>query len=131
MDNEFVTYEQALGVRELGFDEPCFGWFTHGFLRIGNVESKHVQGEGELLAPLKQQVFRWFREKYQLRGFIGWRPNTKKWDYHVVNMTLDVIEYVKERGFDKFNTDHIFNTYEEAESNCINKLIEIVKNEKI
>ena len=27
MEKEFVSYEQALALKELGFDEPCFGYY--------------------------------------------------------------------------------------------------------
>jgi hypothetical protein len=27
MEKEFIPYEQALALKELGFDEPCFAWF--------------------------------------------------------------------------------------------------------
>jgi hypothetical protein len=53
---DFIPHEPALALKELGFDEPCFGWFTNSYLRIGSVvENKHVQGEDETLAPLYQQ----------------------------------------------------------------------------
>jgi hypothetical protein len=29
MNKEFVPYEQALALKELGFDEPCFGFYTY------------------------------------------------------------------------------------------------------
>ena len=29
MNKEFVTYEQALILKELGFDEPCIGFFEN------------------------------------------------------------------------------------------------------
>jgi hypothetical protein len=28
MNKEFIPYEQALDLKELGFDEPCFGWYS-------------------------------------------------------------------------------------------------------
>ena len=28
MNKEFVKYEQALALKELGFDEPCIGWYN-------------------------------------------------------------------------------------------------------
>ena len=27
MEKEFIPYEQALALKELGFDEPCFGYY--------------------------------------------------------------------------------------------------------
>lgn len=44
MNNEFIPYEQALELKELGFDEECLDYYP----------------------ILWQQAFRWFREKYQL-----------------------------------------------------------------
>lgn len=67
MKHLFVSYEIAKALEELGFDEPCFGWFTDNYLRIGGVvELKHVQGEDETLAPTYQQVVDWFREKREI-----------------------------------------------------------------
>jgi hypothetical protein len=119
MNKEFIPYEQALELKELGFDEPCFGWFTNSYLRIGSVvENKHVQGEDETLAPLYQQAFRWFREKYELifhiecdyNSFLGYKDG-----------------YIPIYSLYPFSHD-CYKTYEEAELACLKKLIEIVKN---
>jgi hypothetical protein len=72
-------------------------------------------------------VFRWFREKHNLRGFIGFRPNVKQFDYHICDMSLSGKEYVKQRTMEEFNKDPKVGTYEEAELECLKKLIEIVK----
>jgi len=110
MKNEFIPYEQALALKELGFDEPCFGWFTTGYLRVGSVESKHVQGLGELLAPLYQQAFRWFREKYGLN--------------HFVELDVDCgPNYYN--GYVLCSLVYHGNNYEEAELACLKKLIEL------
>ena len=75
-------------------------------------------------------VLRWFREKYNLRGFIGFRPNVKQFDCHVYDMSLSGKEYVKQRTMEEFNKDPKVGTYEEAELECLKKLIEIVKKQK-
>jgi hypothetical protein len=28
MKTEFISYEQALELKKLGFDEPCLGWYA-------------------------------------------------------------------------------------------------------
>lgn len=28
MQKEFIPYEQALALKELGFDKPCFGYYV-------------------------------------------------------------------------------------------------------
>ena len=120
MNKEFVKYEQALALKELGFDEPCIGYYDEG----GNLYTEMVE---VLKAPLYQQAFRWFREEYNLRGFIGFRPNTKQFDCHIYDMSLSGKEYVKQRTMEEYNKDPKVGTYEEAELECLKKLIEIVK----
>ena len=134
MDKEFISYEQALALNELGFDEPCIGWYNpqvnYKEVTTDKYWAFHLTGEWENFkpAPLKQQAFRWFREKHNLRGFIGFRPNTKQFDYHIYDMSLSGKEYVKQRTMEEFNKDPLVGTYEEVELACLIKLIEIVKN---
>lgn len=121
---DFIPYNEALELKELGFDEPCFGWYTFGYLRIGAVvENKHVQGEGELLAPLYSQAFRWFREKHNLHSCVApvYEDEIKK----------VIVYWFWIQGFDSFEDEDInYKTYEEAELACLNKLIQIVQNGK-
>lgn len=118
MNKEFVNYKTALALKELGFDEPCFISNLVGELKdyIGPKEST-------VPMPLYQQAFRWFREKHNHVGFI-----------QIVEP-----EYGGEYGYViYYNPNHLsvhhwnkgFKTYEEAESACLDKLIEIVKDEK-
>ncbi|MGK3946569.1 hypothetical protein ABK046_50450, partial [Streptomyces caeruleatus] len=51
---EYLPFEQALEIKELGFNEDAFGYLA--------IEGTSVQ------LPLYQQAFRWFREKYKLLG---------------------------------------------------------------
>ena len=133
MNKEFCTYNQALALKESGFDEPCIGWYNpqvnYKEVTTDKYWAFHLTGEWENFkpAPLKQQAFRWFREKHNLRGFIGFRPNTKQFDYHIYDMSLSGKEYVKQRTMEEFNKDPKVGTYEEAEQACLDKLIEIIK----
>jgi hypothetical protein len=34
MKNEFIPYEQALALKGLGFDEPCFGYYSIDSLNL-------------------------------------------------------------------------------------------------
>jgi hypothetical protein len=85
------------------------------------------ESDDYISAPTYSQAFRWFREKYNLRGFIGFRPNVKMFDYHIYDMSLSGLEYTKQRTMEEFNKDPKVGTYEEAELACLKKLIEIVK----
>jgi hypothetical protein len=57
MDKEFVGYTEALALKELGFEEPCFGFYN-------DMENNKPMGgnfpcDGRNSAPLYQQAFRW------------------------------------------------------------------------
>jgi hypothetical protein len=123
MEKEFIPYEQALELKELGFDEPCLGFYGE----FSNNKVAYGLADGINRAPTFSQAFRWLRENYGLRGFIGFRPNVKQFDYHIYDMSLSGKEYTKQRTMEEFNKDPKVGTYEEAELGCINKLIEIVK----
>jgi len=132
MEKEFITYEQALALKELGFNEPCFGWFrstlipsnfTEYFLEteFGMNESPSDWVNSNFLdktcsAPLYQQAFRWFREKYGL-----------------VIVIKPISDVKLELGYNLTKNGLIMKactTYEEAELECLKKLIEIVKKQK-
>jgi hypothetical protein len=109
MEEEFVTYEQALALKELGFDWGTYEHYDSHTKEICDI-MKHVR------APLKQQVFRWFREKYDLHHIVIWDSDTNNFDAGLFGEL--VVPFLK---------DTIFPTYEEAENACIDKLIEIAK----
>ena len=127
MEKEFVKYNQALALRELGFDEPCLGYYV-GKDKEVYVSNKDViapfnpnlDSKVMFRAPTYSQAFRWFREKYELDYY-----HKKDWTDGVFYGYEVIIECVD--GFIDVGT---FNTYEEAESACLDKLIEICKNKQ-
>jgi len=129
MKKEFIPYEQALALKELGFNEPCFATYDEDKeFEIQDFEQNYDTFPSHIIAaPLYQQAFRWFREKYNLRGFIGFRPNVKQFDSHIYDMSLSGKEYVQQRTTEEYNKDPKVGTYEEAELQCLKKLIEIAK----
>jgi hypothetical protein len=73
MKNEFVIYEQALALKELGFDEPCLAFYSpkEELYPVFQEPSKGPYFNNgnfieTLRVPLYQQAFRWFREKHNL-----------------------------------------------------------------
>jgi hypothetical protein len=111
MEEEFVSYEQALALQQLGFDWGTYEHYDSHTKEICDI-MKHVR------APLKQQVFRWFREKYELLGYIdsSTEPHGIEYSYN--------INILKE-GHSWFQL--YIETYENAENQCIDRLIELVK----
>jgi hypothetical protein len=119
LEKEFVPYEPSLALKELGFDEPCFGYYSmhDSYLFQNKVESVP---EGFILTPTFSQAFRWFREKYDLNKTIdSWTEQPmgdEIWDNAYQY-------YVNGEAYHPY-----FKTYEEAELECLKKLIEIVEN---
>ena len=108
MKENFVTYEQALALKELGFDEKVFQSFT---LPDMDEFCKH---------PLKQQVFKFFRDKFNQHSFIELVEDEGiKYDYCLY------VDKSPEECIDFGDGPH--NTYEEAENACIDKLIQLFK----
>ena len=136
MESLFVPYEIALELKQLGFDEAISTYYSFPDNELSYVMDGHSkvsvrrnsQFGHAVSAPTYSQAFRWFREKYKLNGFIGFRPNVKQFDCHVYDMSLSGKEYVKQRTMEEYNKDPKVGTYEEAELACVIKLIEIVKN---
>jgi len=133
MENEFIPYEQVLALKELGFDEPCFGyWNIDPYLPKPTFNLlKPFEHEWCLPAPLYQQAFRWFREKYNSHHSITRLPQgaldadnknnkvLKKYAWFISKDDLNPT--IPNDGSGKCDT------YEEAELECLKKLIEIIK----
>jgi len=117
---DFIPYEQSLELKELGFDEPCFGWYSNmdgNVFRQGYCET-YLGIENCAKAPLYQQAFRWFREN------CDWPIETWIQPYLSINPRTYEGLYWR-RG--ETESVGIYDTYEEAELACLIKLIEIVK----
>ena len=118
MYKEFIPYEQALELKELGFNENCF----RGYMRQYDewiISDMIYDNHCPLMAPLYQQAFRWFRKKYGIMYTVhnnieNWK-NTFHGSYSKINS-----------NYESDYTDD-YATYEEAELACLKKLIEIAK----
>jgi hypothetical protein len=124
MEKEFIPYEQALALKELGFDEQCFSFYDSDgelYESEGYYKKGYNVFDEEVIAPLYQQAFRWFREKHKL--------------YHTINMFGDwdkpQYSYLVS-GRTMNNPAHMWHfedkdSHEEAELACLVKLIEIIE----
>lgn len=119
MDQEYVPYEIALELKQLGFDEYCMGacyyeWKDRGKTKIMLHTPDEYDSHDGVKAPLFQQAFRFFREKYDL---FCWIEKFHKDETYIFQ--IPPANFTKIQGH--------FKTYEEAELACLRKLIEIVK----
>ena len=139
MEKHFANYNQSLALKELGFDEPCFaGYRDSTWIGTDGPNSRYFHAQlfsnhqfdddqkEYCSAPLKSQVFEWFREKHNLYHEI----RTFAWDYDKKELGFSIRTYLNPIDIETERLIHseVYKTYEEAESACIDKLIEIVQN---
>jgi|LakMenEpi03Aug12_release.lakeMendotaPanAssembly.Ray.scaffolds.fasta_scaffold419041_3 hypothetical protein len=129
-EKDFVPKNPALALKKLGFDEPCLmaylGKEKEPYLECDDV--RHLQAK-DVLNPLKtptfSQAFRWFREKYNIDAWV--QPFTlqkSNGDLYLPDKTYSYFIF----KYGVWVGDGVdFLEPEEAELECLNKLIEIVK----
>lgn len=134
LEKEFVLYPEALELKNLGFDEECFGFFENGVF-IYWYGSKQ---EPELLlnctTPTYSQVFRWFRDKHGL--YINRQPEfyTTGINFNwMIEWYLPVEEQTKHVITDStgmYGDNNEYSTEEAMELGILQKLIEIAKQQE-
>ncbi len=153
MNNEFVSYEIALELKELGFDEPSLErFYTKPKCKMFGIDEKgrhypikntpkklYILGEHFVLnddnvtiAPLYQQVFRWFREQFNWQSSIEATndQHSRQLGYNYFIWNNKTGEEYHTMSKDRPSGDWKFTTYEEAQLECILDLISIIKNQK-
>lgn len=151
MNKDFVPHEEALALKELGFDEECFaGYF--------NYVSDNPERATQLLAP-KDSIF---GENYMFKNSVDFikMPSMAINHHPIVNKNCAAPLYQQafrwfrekhsliglvEGGYDKGKNiftyviwddfkdevcEKYFSSYEEAELVCLKKLTKIVKSKK-
>lgn len=121
----FVNPIQAKKIKELGFSENCFAYFN----MINHTEKYKLDSwiwdntNDYIEAPLKSQVFLWFRENHNLYHEISIDRTSEP------KFSFSVFKYSDFGNYEEVRSQELFRRYEEAESACIDALIEILENE--
>ena len=135
MEKEFINYTEASILNELGFDEPCFGYYTgdkkHLVLRPNMGRRNEDLNDIVCTSPLYQQAFRWFRDIHGLYHTICpefYRDGINfNWQILWYLPKEEWTEYVICDGTVCYGDNGEYPSQEEAELACLKKLIEIVK----
>lgn len=106
MKNQFVPYDIALKLKELGFNDKCFDFYDDKF---------HL-GEG-VKAPLYQQTFQFLRDKFNFSGNIDCCDNLSTWN-------------IKSSKLDKGIYSNKVQSYNDAQNECIQEIIKLIENEQ-
>ena len=138
MEKEFVPYEQALDLKTLGFDEPCFATYRknavgskkpfefdidyHTKVEMQNniipINSQYTKESKWVSAPLWQQAFKWFWNTQGL--YVEFFVDDDQTFGFLISRFVEEgrMDYPSKRGY---------SNPEIAEFNCLKALIEIVK----
>jgi len=127
-DKDFSPYPEALELKQLGFQERCFGHYWENlfyFETTFNHPSTMPNSPESCLAPTYSQAFRWFRENYELDSeiYMNHEYGVKFYTYLILKLEKSVVSH--KSGYSVKQ-----NTYEEAELECLKNIIQIVKNDK-
>lgn len=130
MSKEFIPYEQALEMKELGHDVLYSGEYFEMDGEKYIIDDKDANDgwwlehaeELNVNAVLYQQAFRWFREKHNLFSSVSVDQTMEPKFCYSLSKYADPYDW----AILVFNSE-LYYTYEEAELACLKKLIEIVK----
>jgi hypothetical protein len=126
MKEQFVNYEIALELKELGFNEPCLGYYydkkLDHFALFGVIEGKIITNKNNnvILAPLWQQVIDWLREKKYVNIEIRMNYPEYKYFYTIGNIGNETFQYVSKETFN----------YKEAREKAILQALKLIKGGK-
>jgi hypothetical protein len=122
MTKEFVPYELALKLKQLSFDDPCFGRYYNEEFELDHGVWNSLDVEHIIAAPTFSQAFRWLLKEYNLYAIII--PTvTMHWTFKTMTVVEDIVEVPP---YDHVDAND-YGTREEAELACLVKLIEIVE----
>lgn len=109
----FIKLEQAEELKSIGFNDSCLcSWNLFKNELNYNGYPSNFSNENVIQIPLYAQAFSWLREKYGLNSFV-YSSGENDYNYNI---------------YDDDNYWVHCKTYEEAELECLKKLIEIAKN---
>ena len=135
MQGKFVPYEFALELKELGFDEQCIAVFinkTNDFKLVSElkrleaanyqtISNNEFAVDNEIVTPLWQDAFDWFDENHKIYSsvkpaFSSLDPSKIVYNYYFIVNGADFTCMIEH------------DTKLEARLDCLQKLIELVKN---
>ena len=134
MKKQFVTYEIALKLKELGFDKPCFGFFDGSrnnklWYEMPNKGINYIPTYA-ILAPLWQQVIDWLANTHKIFIEIRFADKTLTvYEFCVYKTFEELVKNTTERiglGDDR----KVYTTYSEVREKAILKAIELCQNKK-
>ena len=135
IEKQFIPYDLAIRLKELGFDEECYCWYhtvdkelsalgvTNPDVIEAMVNHDKIKPRG-IKAPLWQQAFDWFVENRNVHVSIEVICKNRRQQYKVViRKVANFGSYIESR-----HTFGGFDTREEAKEKALQYILETYKN---
>ena len=137
LEKEFVTYDLALRLKVLGFEESCLAYYesqdknlviNYNNLPLTEEQKKKpglytIDNRNDVLpqwavaGPTWQSAFKWFRNNHKLNS---WIQEHSKHNF-IYEIRPHILSHYEEGEI------YVYKTNEKAELACLKKLIEIVE----
>lgn len=110
MNEDFVTYELAVKLKERGFNEPCYGYYHRGggdnsFEVCGNGDCDFLNSKNKhrIATPTISQVLKWMRKEKKI--YVSVEVECEDWfEYKIVQL----IKNTRRTG------TRVYETYDDA-----------------
>lgn len=152
LEQEFIPYQEALELKELGFDKPCFCYYDEednagriyeyancnrnvtggracyndNFLSVTNSQLDRYGAFSAKDEGDENSFSRWTAPTFS-QAFRWFREKYGLFYYITTHDSTDFEWYIYDKEQNDWEDDTMQDTYEEAELACLRKLIEIVK----
>lgn len=140
MDKLFVDFELSMVLKQLKFNTPCFRYYSiAGNLCENNLFTFYQNSMGgkidsHIAAPLYQQVFDWFRDKYNISIEITYDPICENICDELDDSVNNAIWFINLIILNPYNcitpnyqrTDNKQLTYESARKVAINEALKLI-----
>lgn len=132
MNEDFVSYEQALALKKAGFDEPCRYYYNpKGVLRPAKdnalspeaLNNRYLDeiADGVCSAVPLWQAQKWLREVKRVEVNASFDSNKSYWFFYLNRM--DVPDILNPEDI----SDPVYSTYEQALSAVIDAALELIE----
>lgn len=137
MKDLFVLYSEALALKELGFDEPCFACYDADVKdeelmyvfeqkgKLSTTNSKFSDLVDDCTVPLYSQAFDFFIIEHNIHSWI-YPILMSTNDKEIEQNKFDYAFHIVIKGITQY-ANYEYSTYKAAELACLKKLIEIAK----
>ena len=141
MSKEFVTYDIAEKLKNLGFNEPCFATYFNVDNLLSDKDTSvyseandHNKYETRFSAPTWQSAFEWLRNTHNLHGEVHLLAGSnvhglRKKGFEKVYLWF-IHDLNEKRWSDGETVSEQFYSVRDAEIDCLQKLIGLAKEKK-